>query len=118
MTESEDLAAAAAGRIITALDALPPHIRSGACWDLLTDDSLTLVGIAEAMRGDPKDRQSALARSLLGDVLIGDLEPIAGRLADDTEPWATIRAALLDVLAAWRADHPGWRTAFDRRASE
>ena len=31
----------------------------------------------------------------------------------DAEPWATIRDSLEDIVTAWRATHPGFRTAFD-----
>jgi hypothetical protein len=46
-------------------------------------------------------------------VFLGDAELIVDQLGD-VEPWATIREALEDSNTAWRASHPGFRTALDR----
>ncbi len=55
-----------------------------------------------------------MAAELLAEVFIGDLEQVTPKLGD-SEPWGTIRTALEDISAAWRAAHPGFRTTAEYR---
>jgi hypothetical protein len=99
--------------ILSAIDQLPTHVRPGLLWGLLVDESTTLSSIADAVRDDD-DPVDALARSLDAEMLIGDLDEVAGRLGD-AEPWATIRLALAGAAAGWRKAHPTLRSVHDRR---
>jgi hypothetical protein len=105
----------AARRILDALEALPPHQRFPLALALIADDSSrTMQRIGEAYLCP--HHPPALAERLLRQVFIGDAAETANKLSASAEPWSTIRAALLDTVAAWRASRaPGARTAHDNR---
>lgn len=111
----------AAERIVAAIDALPAHVASAVCWDMLTASSMsglpgsTLQAVGGAMRETGADRVDALADLLLPEMFLGDVEPLGEQLSDDVEPWAIMRQAFADVAAAWRKARPTFRTALDFR---
>lgn len=112
--QAEAVALEASRRIVAAVDALPAHIGDAVSWRLLKDDTETLASIGRGLMDEGPERAETMARLLLADVFIGDLEAVAPKLNDSAEPWATIRTALEEIAAAWRAAHPNFRTRLDR----
>lgn len=104
-----------AQRILAAVDALPVATQCRLVDKLGRSRSTTLSAIAAAVDSD--DPLAYLTRALRAEVLIGDAQHDAARLRPDLAPWGEIRAALVDLIAAYRAAHPGWRTAHDRRSA-
>jgi len=111
--QSKEVARDAAQRILDAVSTFSPWVRIHLATALAADGSDTLRSIGAALLD--KDPVSRMAGGLYCDVFIGDAEAVAADLGDE-EPWGTIRAALEDIIAAWRAAHPGWRTTHDRSA--
>ena len=111
--DAEDVAREAAQRIVDAVSTFAPWVRLRLAAALADEPSDTLRSIGGSLLG--KAPAATMARSLLADVFIGDLEDIAPTLGD-TEPWSTIRSALEDVAAAWHTSHPGLRTRRDYTA--
>jgi hypothetical protein len=103
---------AAASRIVSAFDALPSFTRHVVTWQLVNDESHTLWSIGRALASP--DAVGHLTRSLEPNWLIGDIESVYECLGD-VEPWATTRDSLGDAIAAFRATHPQFLTAHDRR---
>jgi hypothetical protein len=110
-TESDAVALAAAGRIVESVGRFPPWMRQQLALFLANDTSETLEAVGLSLIED--EPVAALARALQAEVFLGDAQVIAAQLSD-AEPWATIRGALEDVIAAWRGAHPGYRTVYDR----
>ena len=91
---------------------LPPFLRLHLAIALAGEESTTLSVLGESLLGP--NPVPTMADELLTEVFIGDLEQIAPKLGG-TEPWGTIRAALEDISAVWRAAHPGFRTTAEYR---
>ena len=106
-----EVAKDAAQRICDAIYVLPPFLRLHLAVALAAEKSTTLAVVGESLLGP--NPVPTMADELLAEVFIGDLEVIAPKLGD-TEPWSTIRAALEDISAAWRAAYPTFRTRHDR----
>ena len=107
---AREVAREACQRIVDAVYTLPPFLRMNLALALYADESTTLSAIGEHLLGP--NPVSAMADDLLAEVFIGDAEQIAPKLGD-SEPWATIGAALTDVVTAWRTAHPTYRTAHE-----
>lgn len=93
-----------AERILTALRALEPDELEPVIESLATDANMTLMNVGLALCDTDRLTEAGLVNRVAHALEVSmwdDVSPLIDELTPDTEPWASIRAALIELDKAW-----------------
>jgi hypothetical protein len=114
-SEVRTIALDAAEAIIVAVEELPPRVMLAVTFNLWNDRSTSLSSVGRCLL-EGGDRVAELASALIFESWTGDVATVVETLGDG-QPWGTIRDAMRNVLAAWRASRPDHRWSRQRGPS-